>query len=167
MISGEPSIIEAILTGAKRPTSHPMMFLMRVSITLTCIFLLFTEVFARVSICSTSNIAMTSPSIANSLPFSSLNLSFGLGIVFQILANNTVKEGPPVAHYSIGMGLMLPLLLVVNKKARQHLLTRIWQWKESRVVGRESRVKDLHGMTHLCNYPLMLPTLGAYPFTVM
>ena len=165
MISGEPSIIEAILTGEKRPTSHPMMFLMRVSITLTCIFLLFTEVFARVSICSISSIALTSPSIASSLPFSSLNLSFGLGILFQILAN-TVK-GPPVAHYSIGMGLMLPLLLVVNKKARQHLLTRLWQWKESRVVGRESRVKDLHGMTHLCNYPLMLPTLGAYPFTLM
>ena len=166
MISGEPSIIEAILTGAARPTSHPMMFLMRVSITLTCIFLLFTEVFARVSICSTSNIALTSPSIANSLPFSSLNLSFGLGIVFQILAN-TVQMQQPVAHYSIGMGLMLPLLLVVNKKARQHLLTRLWQWKESRVVGRNDRVKDLHGMNHLGNYPLMLPTLGAYPFTVM
>ena len=166
MISGEPSIIEAIFTGAPRPKSHPMMFLMRVSITLTCIFLLFTEVFARVSICSTSNHALTSPSIVNSLPFSSLNLSFGLGIVFQILAN-TVQQQQPVAHYSIGMGLMLPLLLVVNKKARQHLLTRVWQWKESRVVGRESRVKDLHGMTHLCNYPLMLPTLGAYPFTVM
>ena len=157
----------AILTGAERPMSHPMMVLMQISIIFTCIVLTFTEIFARISK-RISNATLTSPSIANSLPFSTLNLSFALGIVFQVLANSVHSQ--PVGHYGIGMSLMLPLLLGVNKQARKHLLTRLWQCKESRVVGRKNGIKHLptfHDMANLLNYPLMIPTLGAYPHIIM
>ena len=161
----------AILTGAERPNSHPMMILMRVSIVFTCVVLFSTEVFARIWIrLEASNApSLTSPSIANSLPFSTLNLSFSLGIVFQVLASNVHSQ--PVFHYGIGISLMLPLLLAANKKARRHLKTRLWQWRESRVVGRNNRI-DRPAVPHhrdMSNlrYPLMIPTLGAYPFTIM
>ena len=166
MISGEPSIIVAILTGAERPMSHPMMLLMRISIIFTCVVLTFTEIFARISK-RISNAMLTSPSIANSLPFSTLNLSFALGIVFQVLANTVFSQ--PVGHYGIGMSLILPLLLWVNKQARKHLLTRLRQCKESRFVGRRNGIKHLatfHDMANLYVFPLMIPTLGAYPYII-
>ena len=158
-LSGEPTIIIAILSGAQRPSFHPMMIFNRCAGISTAVVLIFTEVFARTKIPSTSNSlpnplasevitsnnALTS---ANKLPFSSLNISFALVVVLHILVNVLFKE--PIMHYGIQMSVMLPSLLATNRKAKKHLATRLWQHKESLIVGRNKSCRmsiNLHGKT--------------------
>ena len=139
----------------------------------TVVVLIFTEVFVRSKIPSTSNHTFSineveNPStsnnasnstsmggITNSLPFSTLNISFALGIVFHILVNVVFKE--PIIHYGIQMSVMLPSLLATNRKAKKHLAKRLWQHKESLTVGRNKSCRissDINGEnTEIGFYP--------------
>ena len=164
-VSGEPTIIIAILSGIEKPTFHVIMIFNRWAGIFTVVVLIFTEVFVRSKIPSTSNhtfyttTEVENPStsnnasnstsmggITNSLPFSTLNISFALGVVFHILINVVFEE--PIIHYGVLMSVMLPSLLATNRKAKKHLATRLWQHKESLTVGRNKSCRissDING----------------------
>ena len=143
----------AILSGVEKPSFHVIMNFNRWAGIFTVVVLIFTEVFVRSKIPSTSNntfyttTEVENPStsnnasnsssmggITNSLPFSSLNISFALGVVLHILVNVVFEE--PIIHHGVLMSVMLPSLLATNRKAKKHLATRLWQHKESLTVGR-------------------------------
>ena len=123
-----------MLLEVEGSTSAPALFFHIMSGSLTALAMLGSEIYARISL---SSMPLTSTTIINTIPFSTLNISIALTIVVNVTLNMFgVYFGSGVQ-----ISLILAALLATNRKARKHLRARLQRSIDSLTVGRSCRVE--------------------------
>ena len=137
-VSGTTNYL-ALLTDDKLPESHVMIYIHALSVSLTALFLFSSDIFVRCCHRSEPAQVNSSPTITNTLPFSTLNISIALTLfvnLFMKMVGVTLANGMHVS-------LLLVAFIVTNKRARKHLRNRLRQNMDTFFVGRGNSVEPV------------------------
>ena len=154
-VSGTSYYLTLLIDGTL-PKSHVMIYIHALSVGLTVLFLFSSDVFVRC--CHRSEPAQVncSPTITNTLPFSTLNIS----ITLTLFVNLIMKMVGVTPANGMHVSLLLVAFIVTNKKARKHLRNRLRQNMDTFFVGRGNSVEPAVSVALV---QLPLPVAGFTP----
>ena len=151
----------ALLTDVTLPESHEMIYVHAIFVGLA-LFLFCSDIFVRCRHRPEPAQVNSSPTITNTIPFSTLNISIGLAL----LANLTMRIFAKVAQVN---GLLISLLLVgfilTNKKARKHLRHRLRQKIDTFTIGRGNSIQPVVSVA-LVQLPAVVAGVSPIPIRV-
>ena len=133
--SGKVPLLVSHLTG-NLAASHGMLVVAMPAATLTAIAMVVGEVVAKLHTPNMPHIPPTT-TITNLISFTRLNTLFAVVIILRVLTEliflktrSKLGEGNIVMESAVVVGL-----LAINKKALQHLVTRVRMWMLTETAG--------------------------------
>ena len=122
------------------PESHELIYVHAIFVGLALLFLFCSDIFVRC--ChrpDSAQVNSSSPIIANTIPFSTLNISIALTLFVNLIMK--MVGGTPANGMHVS--LLLVAFIVTNKKARKHLRNRLRQNMDTFFVGRGNSVQPV------------------------
>ena len=129
----------ALLTDVTLPESHEIIYVHAIFAGLALVFLFCSDIFVRCCHRPEPAQVNSSPTITNTIPFSTLNISIALTLL-AILAKRifakTQVNGLPISLLMVGF-------ILTNKKARKHLRHRLRQKIDTFTIGRGNSIQPV------------------------
>ena len=147
----------ALLTNVTLPESHEMIYVHAIFVGLA-LFLFCSDIFVRCRHRPEPAQVNSSPTITNTIPFSTLNLS----IAVTLLASLTMKIFAITHTNKLLTSLLLVGFILTNKKARKHLQHRLRQKIDSFTIGRGNSVQPVVSVA-LVQLPVVVVGVSPIP----
>ena len=121
------------------PESHELIYVHAIFVGLALLFLFCSDIYVRCCHRPDSAQVNSSPTITNTIPFSTLNISIAL----TLLADLTMKIFAITHASKLLVSLLLVGFILTNKKARKHLQHRLRQKIDTFTIGRGNSVQPV------------------------
>ena len=150
----------ALLTDDTLPESHEMVYGHAIFVGLALLFPFCSDIFVR---CRhrpySAQVNSSSPTITNTIPFSTLNISIAL----TFLANLTMRMFAKTQANGLPISLLLVGFILTNKKARKHLRHRLRQKIDTFTIGRGNSVQPVVSVVALVQLPVLVAGVSPIP----
>ena len=161
--NAEPSVsgkiyFVALLMDVTLPESHELIYVHAIFVGLALLFLFCSDIFVRCCHRPDSAHVNSSPTITNTIPFSTLNISIAL----TLLADLTMKIFAITHASKLLVSLLLVGFILTNKKARKHLQHRLRQKIDTFTIGRGNSVQPVVSVA-LVQLPVLVAGVSPIP----